>query len=317
MSIAVLAYSLLPLLGAYSLETLPPMVYVAKSFVQYAALQAVIWLILRRLARRSSSNKAPSPHAPPGFHWKVFASGVLFAVSYTSLVSSFLLIDKAGASVLYESWPLFVTIGLPIMAHERFSALSGREVACMAIAFLGVAVIIAATAGGNNSPTNGPISLGNLSLGYALAITSALAMAGAVLLKTTLLEMRDFDWGLITFIVRIESLHRLVGAGVLLGFAIVIYDLPLRVWFQFDVSTAFALAELVGASAFWFAIASTRRSIISLLWYFVPLLAVVWLYLLGLAELRTMVVIGALLVISANLAAHTRKKHGKQPPHGI
>ena len=74
-----------------------------------------------------------------------------------------------------------------------------------------------------------------------------------------------------------------------------------------DVSTAFAVMELVGASAFWYAIIATRRSTINVLWYLAPMLAVVWLSLLGLAQVNLPIVVGAALIIAANIMVSRRQ----------
>jgi len=299
--IAVLAYSGLPVLGVYSLDSLEPSIFVAKSFFQYSFLQACVWLLAIVLLRK---RVGAAPRVLPQTR-KTYASlaiaGLLIAASYTCLFTSFYFINKAGASVLYETWPIFVTIGLPLFFSQRFERLSPSDVVYVLLAFVGVTMIISAS-GDTEQSNYVPFAASRPAVtGYVLATSSGLTMAIAVIVKTNLMKKVDLDRGAIPIVAFLECTHRGIGAVALYLFAILVAGVTPTDLFRVDVSTAFAAMELVGASTFWYAIIATRKSTINVLWYAAPMLAVVWLSILGLAEVSALIVIGAVLIITANI----------------
>ncbi|MEM8636383.1 MAG: DMT family transporter [Pseudomonadota bacterium] len=305
--IAVFAYSALPVLGAFSLETLDPTVFVAKSFFQYSLLQAAAWLVFRFFFDKEV--RVPPVELPQsGKTYGLLAlAGILIASSYTCLFTSFHFINKAGASVLYETWPIFVTIGLPLFFKQRFERLDTADVVYILSAFIGVVMII--NGSGGTEPTDQPSLDGEAGeiTGLVLATSSGITMAAAVIIKTHLMKTLTLNRAAIPVVAFVESSHRLAGAVALLLFGIATTDVSLDNLLRIDVSTAFALLELLGASAFWYAIIATRRSTINVLWYLTPVLAVIWLSLLGLAQINLAIVAGAALIIAANIMASRRQ----------
>ena len=305
--IAVFAYSALPVLGAFSLETLDPTVFVAKSFFQYALLQAAAWLFFRFFFDKEV--RVPPIELPrSGRTYGLLAlAGILIASSYTCLFTSFHFINKAGASVLYETWPIFVTIGLPLFFKRRFERLDTADVVYILSAFVGVVMII--NGSGATGPTGQPSLDGDAGqiTGLVLATTSGITMAAAVIIKTHLMKTLILNRAAIPVVAFVESSHRLAGAIALFVVGMAMTDVSIDDLLRIDVSTAFALLELLGATAFWYAIIATRRSTINVLWYLTPMLAVIWLSLLGLAQINPAIVVGAALIIAANIMASRRQ----------
>ena len=303
--LSALAYSLLPVLAAYALDTLDPLVYVAKSFFQYAILQTVVWALLRAVLRRES----PAPFLLGSFPRTctvILVSGVLIGISYSCLFASFFMINKAGASVLYETWPILVTIGLPLLIKRRFHRLVAIDVVYIGIAFIGIVLVVGSSAETESARLDRSQGETKMWLGYTLAISSAVSMALAVILKAHLMSALRLGRSAMPTIAYVEATHRLAGGTVLLAIACSLSEVTVDDLLRVDISMAFALLELVGASAFWLAIVATRRSIINLLWYLAPMLAVVWLGLLGLAQVSSPIVLGAALIIIANVLVQRR-----------
>ena len=305
--IAVFAYSALPVLGAFSLDSLNPMVFVAKSFFQYSLLQAGTWLLWRLFFDKGLRIPPTALPQASKSYGLLAVAGVLIAASYTCLFTSFHFINKAGASVLYETWPIFVTIGLPLFVKHRFERLGTADVLYILSAFIGVVMII------NGSSATTPATQSLLDsgtgefTGLVLATASGVTMAVAVIIKTHLMKAVLPNRTAVPVVAFVEGIHRLVGATALLLFAVSITEVSIEDLLRFDVSTAFALMELLGASAFWYAIIATRRSTINVLWYLAPMLAVIWLNLLGLAQINLAIVVGAALIIVSNIMASRRQ----------
>jgi drug/metabolite transporter (DMT)-like permease len=310
--LSALAYSLLPVLGAYSLESLSPPIYVAKSFFQYAILQACVWIVVRLAFRKENAGSSRYIRHDPRTYATIIISGILIAASYTFLFTSFYMVNKAGASVLYEAWPILVTVGLPLFMRRRFERLTAVDFGYLALAFVGIILVIGGSAD-TETTTHGPSrDRSNTILGYMLAVSSGVTMAIAVIMKTHLMKALALNRTAIPVVVQVEATHRLAGGIVLLALAFMVTDVTLADMLRVDVSTAFAVVELVGASAFWFAIIATRRSIINLLWYLAPMLAVLWLNLLGLSTVSGSIVLGGALIIIANVLAQRRSNNAKR-----
>lgn len=312
--VSVIAYSALPVLAAYAIKTVDPTVYVAKSFVQYATLQIGVWIIARHVVgAKPSGSVAGVLQWTPRTIMILMAAGALFAISYGALVTSFLFVDKAGATVLYEAWPIVVAVGLPVVLGARFRPLTAGDAIYLGVAFLGVAMIVLGGDAADPSQQIPEKTANAQWLGYGLALVSGLSMGAGIIVKGALMDALSGARQAVPVIAIIESAHRALGASVLIIFAVMVTRPPLAQWFALDLSTPFAFLELVGATSFWLAILSSRRSVITVVWFLTPLMAVCWLYLLGLAHINAFVLGGAVIIIAANVAAHRSSK--RRPSH--
>lgn len=291
---AVLLYSLFPLFNALSVGFVPPLVYVFKACLIAALIDALLLFGHRKFATDVtplSLNKVKLPY---------LASAAFTAtVAYVILVYAFSVGSNSGVTMLYELWPLIVFFGLPLIFRDRFFSLGWLEVAAAVIALIGLALIVVAS---NEGEAFAVASI--LLSGEALGLLAGVLMAAAVLLKSGSVVGRDMEELNFGDFALIDLVNRAFAAAYALIAILVLKPDQAGLILQWDSSIGFGVIEGLGGLLYWIAIGRSARSSIQLLLYLAPVLAFVWLYLVGLSELTGGILFGAMLIFAANVVAH-------------
>ena len=293
---AVALYSLFPLFNALSVGVVSPLVYVFKACVVAVVIDGLLIVFYRlkngiRL-RLSFENVRPLYLASAAF---------LATVAYFFLVHAFSIGSNSGVTMLYELWPLIVFFFMPLVFRDRILQLTIQEGAAAIIAIIGLALIV--FFGGTGEIKK----LGDIfGSGEMLGLLSGCLMAIAVLLKSK--SFVDADLGKLNFsdYATIDLVNRVMTGGFALLGVIIFTPSKFIEIAQWDSSIGFGVVEGLGGLMYWFAVARSRRSAIQLLLYLAPVLAFVWLYILGLAQLSGGILFGAILIFSSNVVAHFR-----------
>ena len=293
---AVALYSLFPLFNALSVGVVSPLVYVFKACVVAVVIDGLLIVFYRlkngiRL-RLSFENVRPLYLASAAF---------LATVAYFFLVHALSIGSNSGVTMLYELWPLIVFFFMPLVFRDRILQLTIQEGAAAIIAIIGLALIV--FFGGTGEIKK----LGDIfGSGEMLGLLSGCLMAIAVLLKSK--SFVDADLGKLNFsdYATIDLVNRVMTGGFALLGVIIFTPSKFIEIAQWDSSIGFGIVEGLGGLMYWFAVARSRRSAIQLLLYLAPVLAFVWLYILGLAQLSGGILFGAILIFSSNVVAHFR-----------
>lgn len=308
MLVSVVAYSVLPVFGALSVADLHPALFSGKGFFFAAFPSLALALALRVLpaARRlrTPSGAFDRPARAVGF---IALSGAISVMSWIALFYSFAAINKASASILYETWLIYMTFMLPIFFPARYNALKSADLVNILIAFFGIYLIV--TSGANDGTALADVTaLIQLSeaQGYFLAFLSGVLMAVGTTVKANVMKRVESGSQHLSTYIAAEFFHKLAGGLTGLGVCALLAPEAFANLFDFDVALGFSLVLAVGAPAYWLSVTATRLSSVHLLSYFTPVIAAFWLYVFGFATINAAIAFGAAFIIVANILAHFR-----------
>lgn len=291
---AVLLYSLFPLFNALSVGSVTPLVYVFKACMIAVLIDTLLLVGYRAWA----TDVAPLTLSKVKLHYLASAAFVA-TIAYVILVYAFSVGSNSGVTMLYELWPIIVFFAFPLIFRDRFFKIGWLEAVAAVIAIVGLALIVAA------SNKAGTFSLQSIARsGEALGLLAGVLMAGAVLLKSgSIVDRKIGDLKFSDFAL-IDLINRSFAAAIALIGILLLTPVEIGTTFQWDSSIGFGAIEGLGGLLYWIAIGRSARSSLQLLLYLAPVLAFVWLCLVGLSELTGAILFGAMLIFAANVVAH-------------
>lgn len=300
--ISVALYSLFPVFNALSVNEIPPFLYVAKaSFFAGVIASILYWLI------PSSNNKKTIIQnlKMTNYRW-VILSASLATLAYVALVKSFYLASNTAVTIIYELWPILVLLMFPILHYGRFNTLKRIDLVAILLAIMGIYFILMSSDKDVN-PFDMVFEFGSQIQGLLLALTASVTMAIAVLIKSKAMINKSTDTNDLGRFVSLEIVNRFAAAFFAGALSLIFESDSLSKILTLDSSLGFGIIEGIGGLLYWIALSKSRKTTILLLLYFSPLLSFVWLYLLGIAELSSTILFGAIMIFSANILVHYDK----------
>ncbi len=220
----------------------------------------------------------------------MLGSGVCLALNWLCLFASYRLTTVAVGSVLNYLAPILLVLAAPFLFHEK---ISWKKAVCIAVAFVGVALV---------SGVFGGLAEGSDPLGVVLGIAAAFCFAGIVTFNKHLVDVDPLD----------KTLVQLFLAGiVLIPFAIIVGpapEVPIEVHPVVGFAALlFACVVLTGLIYVWYfdAIATLPVQTVAVLGYLEPVVAVITSALILGEPLTPTGLVGSVLVIGAALAGET------------
>lgn len=304
MSAAVLIWSLYPLGVATGLQSMSSVemiliVYIIAGFgataltLGYLAKNKLIKPALE--IRKTLDRKA---------YIIIITSGIVGVLCHAFFIFALTLANKGGVSLLYESWPVLAIIATPFLMKKTWKEVSLREFMVSLIALVGVGVIILSDEKIGFSFGKDDLLKADFTAigGYILAFAGAYMLALVVITKAAFSEY-------------FEGLNDTLGAtliGEMLSRILcVIVILTLFVTFNIKVTESnidwaacFFIGFVVfvlGGALYTYALLLSTSPTIHVLNYFVPVLAVIWLWLAGEATVNTGLFIGGGIVTLCNI----------------
>lgn len=256
----------------------------------------------------------------------IFAGGLFF-------VSSLQLMNKTGATLIMECWPLMaIVLSRALLTHKKWEAFSFIDLILIIIALIGLVLI---TVGESGTTFNDFFSSSLLTIDYnnidqlwgiLLAVLSAVCFAWAGVSRSYFSSRLPQEFR-IRFFKKTDTLAESIFTymlTIILGLpaAFISYYLFDTTPLNFEISSMAMLiliaSSLVITSMFYsYAILIADNANINLLWYIAPLLATVWLILFGYSYLTPLIILGGILIILANLILilTSKKKKGIDNEH--
>lgn len=309
MGISIFAYSLFPLIGALSTQTLSPWIFIGLSHI-VSFLTFACFVIASSGGQDRVLKAVQACRKDAALGWYLLLDGILNPISHFLLFFSFLHISKTNATVIFETWPLFGMLGTTLLMKAHFESLSKRSFVLGVVALLGLALVVWAGQG-HDATTSGASSF---TLGTVAAAGAAIAMAMsvAVHVKARMIigKLPQMRRAALTTNVLTKAITALIFLIVALAWQPwpEIAQIDPRLWLFILLNGAFIVS--IGSITYSEALAIGGRSDVILLWYLTPLLAVIWLWLLGLGDITETLVLGGLFIISANVLLHARADDG-------
>ena len=245
--------------------------------------------------------------------WPIFVAFLgTFEYFFFSLSTSF--VDVSVSTIIYSVWPIWIVLvaGWLFRGRGRYRALGWRTYALLGLAACGMGLVVLGESGGVGVSGSGGI--GMLALGAFLALTASFvtAVGGSFSLRwgsDMVGELRTLGFP----VERLPQLH--LTCMVLTYFVSNLAAAPVNlgaVWISgagmdfrlFGIGVLGGIFVQSGANMLWCrSNLSTPSLAVNGLIYLVPLPALLWLFVLGLAEVSRLdyFVLGAALIVAPNL----------------
>ncbi len=213
---------------------------------------------------------------------------------------------KGGVSLLYESWPLIAVIATPFIIKKQWKSVSLKEVIISLVSLIGVGIIILS----NDEIDLGALFVSNYNvekdfiglMGYIAAFVGAYACAMNVVLVGLVSEYFGGTKNSLGSSLISALYSRIVG---------VVFLLMIFFFYQgsydFSVTAIFpvlfiGIGVMIAGTVFYnYAFINTGRPTIHILYYFVPLFAVIALWAAGETTVNAGLFIGGGIIIACNL----------------
>ncbi len=264
------------------------------------------------LQRGKISNLIEShKNLPASAWWTIMANGFTHAICHGFFMVALTMSNKAGVSLIYEAWPVMALIMTPFFFQKKWKEVGLRDFIICLIALGGVLVVIL-----SNTEIETPFSQNkNIStetnyielLGYVLALLGGYACALSVVLKGVIAErFRDLNYD--TGAIIISEVHSRVIAFIIMLIAFLIFapfsTEPLlqvgNIHWGSVLYVGFVVA-ILGGGFYTYALINTDNPTIHILNYFVPLIAVLILWMMGESTVNTGIWLGGILIVVANI----------------
>jgi len=315
MAFAVLAWSVYPLITALALEDgIDPfaLMFVVQVF---ATLGAVVFAsaILKREGLFDAWLEIQT--ALPGRAWMTMVvAGAASALSHVFFIMALGMADKGAVSLIFETWPIMAIVATPFMVAKAWRKPDGGDYGLAMAGFAGIALMIAfdSDLGLADRLTGGDGKSFELTtlLGYILTLLAAYL--------TMVLNLTRADYALHFEPLRNRAASVFVAeAGVRGTASLLLLIVSLIAGTSFGgIGSGLAASAAIGVFIFalgggmyTYALLNARSPNISLAFYMVPVLAVVWLTLAGESDLNLPMVLGGAAVVAVNIAIFFKNRN--------
>lgn len=304
MSLAVLIWSLYPLAATMGLQSMTSaeLIFVVYFFSGFGAILMGGFYLWKNKTLKQAIQIQKS--LPLNSYLTIIISGVAGILCHAFFIISLTMANKGGVSVLYESWPIIAVIATPFLIQKTWKEVSLKEFIASVIALIGVAIIILSDK--NLSVDQGHVLSSPLNYkaigGYILAFAGGYMCAILVVTKGAYAENfktlnDDFGSTLISEIFsRLISMILMIIAFQFLSQEIAFENInwPAAFYIGFVVF-------VVGGALYTYGLLNSNNPTIHIMYYFVPILAVIWLWIAREADINTGLFIGAAIVVACNV----------------
>lgn len=237
----------------------------------------------------------------------IIVSGISGILCHTFFIISLTMASKGGVSLLYESWPVIAVVATPFLIKKTWKEVSFKEFMVSIVALIGVAIIILSDKdlgfGGNGGPTPLNTAMDYTSLGgYILAFAGGYMCALLVVTKGAYAErFKDLDDTFGTTLIS-EIFSRLISLFLM---AIAYQFLSENMEFQnIHWGATFYIGFIVfvvGGALYTYALLNSNNPTIHIMYYFVPIFAVIWLWMARETEVNAGLFIGGAIITLSNI----------------
>ena len=303
MLLSVCSWSLYPLAGAWGTNT----VNVAEFVIWTSVISmGFSYLILKIDCQRNTVVLPKFFEISRSVQWQIIIGSLLGMLALVTLLYAFKYMSRAGATIIYEVWPIITMFIAPLLIKKSWDDISRRDYLLSFLSLVGVGIISYPEFQSDffkedRGIWNYLLVLLPLFGGVCMAIFSTMKVRVSHLLEIkhaplASLMLVQVYFGFFTALAAIplllfwpdqQSIYTPQNIGGLLFVGIVIYALG---------NLAYAMSLL-----------RSQKSNIVVLWYLVPILSVFFLWLAGETEITPYIILGSGLIIVSNLAITIKK----------
>lgn len=305
MSLAVLLWSLYPLVAALGMQEMNNW-----AIVLFILVFATFGSFLVSFATLLSTKKIGhfieiQKQMPLNGYIVMLISGVSGFLIHVFFIWALDMAHKGAVSLIVEAWPVIAIIITPFFMKKKWKVLSLKEFLVSLLALFGVAIIVL---------SDDSISLNFMErdfakefdykalIGYIMAFAGAYLAAFMIVLQATLSEYyqgikNDFAATIVN-----QTLSR----GISLICAVIAYyivgeelDIANINWIPVFFIGFFIMS--LGTTLHIYTLLKSERVTIHILYYFVPVFAVIWLWLAGETDIHSGLIIGGSIITLSNI----------------
>ncbi len=305
MFIAIILWSLYPLVTSKALETMVSWDLIIA--VMAAAYIGALLIAIPYLKHKKILGKAINiqRNLPSKAYVMLALSGISGVLCNSFFFWALDLAHKGGVSLLYEAWPVIAVIASPMLMRKAFKEVNFKEFLIAIIALVGVAIIILSDKEINFNVLSNNLSqspdysvIGGYILAFAGAYMVAINAVSQAAYSEFFSDLKD-DFGA-------TLINQVMGRGVSMIFAFILYliftdssssfvvDWPPVIFIGFGIL-------ILGTSFYTFGLLKSDKPTIHILYYFVPLLAVIWLWMAGETTISLGLVVGGAIILGSNV----------------
>jgi drug/metabolite transporter (DMT)-like permease len=309
---SVVLFSLYALLASIGLQSVDPVLFVMTAHLAAAAI-AFGWASTRWPRKKKKLFKLPSRT------WVLIVlTATAGAINHMCFMFALLKTSKAGATIIYETWPILTAWLAPVLIEKGWEQLRRMDYVFGLLAVAGVAFIVAGENRGMLNTLDFTL-LQNIDQnkleGYGLALVGSLGVSISTALR------RRVSKGFTEKYNGDRLLGVLLGSGFTRLATLPVFVIGYLLTHDAGAATmtpnGFALAAvtgvgvyLMGSLCYLFSVLRNPNPTIPVPDFIAPVMAVAWLWIFGHSSLTDIAIIGGLFVISANLLVTVRAEEG-------
>jgi len=265
--------------------------------------------------------------------------GFLFVVGLVPTLYNFCFIisigltSKVGAAIIIEAWPILAIFLAPLLITKQWDRVGVKEFIAALIAMAGVVLIMVGDVRYDGDANGlGQIFSNDDNLKSIVGII--VAFMGSIFLALSVIFRAEVSNRLMDILGYSKEVAKgrgsrdnyvpfaFIGEGIcrvltMLPSAFLLFIFPNELHLSpMGIGISIFVGVLifnVGSVAVTIALLRSSTSVINLLYYVSPILAVIWFYLAGMSDLTVLILIGGLLVILSNIMVLKRKKKQRMP----
>ncbi len=296
MMFSVLSWSLFPLLSAWGINQLGIFDYIFWTYV-------VGLIATYGLFRTSSGYKAVKgfdvQHLSKRVIFEIFVGCITVLLSFACLLTSFAYMSKAGATVIFEIWPIIAMYITPLLIKRGWSKISLRDLGFSALSFVGVAFLMypEVQKGGNIFICDGGLCH------VMLPLVGGVFMAIGSVMKSRVSHLFENKKHPVASLLKVQ---------VFFSIGVVLLAIPFMLFFPQEHSTYTPqniagilfiglFIHTLGNVSYTLAVLRSTKANIVVLWYLMPIFSVIWLWLAGESTITSFIILGSIYIITCNL----------------
>ena len=249
----------------------------------------------------------------------IVISGIAGVLCHGFFILSLTMAHKGGVSLLYESWPVIAVVATPFLMQKTWKDVSLKEFIVSIVSLIGVGIIILSDSGLGFGEKGAQALYEQTDYkalaGYILAFAGGYMCAVLVVTKAAYSErfsnLHD-DIGT-TFISEICS-RTISMVLMLVIFLFLKEDLDFETIHWGASFYIGFVVFVVGGALYTYGLLKSDRPTIHIIYYFVPVLAVIWLWLAGETTINMYLFIGGGLVVLSNIYLALESRRTPLPP---
>ncbi len=302
---SVLTYSFFPLIGVGVVTHTEPVLFVglahAFAFATLSWTSVTVW---RRGEIADPARLRRCVTTRPYLAQSAL-SGFANAASHASLFASFLYINSAASTMLYEVWPIGAIIAIRRLLPDRYQRITLREWVLTGLALAGAGLLVRAEL--SHGLSVGAHQTKPIIHGLILALVSALLMAVSSSLDASLChKLRDVVDPLLQPVITQNVVKAFSSTGAIVAGIVIFHAGP-------PAASAIGLAAVVGVAIIALGVVTyhagnilAQSAAVNSLWYLTPVLSLLWLCAFHGVTVSPEVALGAMIILGANIVLISR-----------